>query len=84
MMNDTLGPLPEPANHGHGDDDVIVFYYTADQMRAYALAEVAKERERIANSLRRSGATLPAPEVKGTPESGIITGLCIALTLVTE
>jgi hypothetical protein len=46
MMNDTLGPLPEPANHGHGDDDVIVYYYTADQMRAYALAEVAKERER--------------------------------------
>ena len=43
---------------------------------------VDAERARIAASLRRSGATLPAPEVKGTPESGIITGLCIALTLV--
>ena len=45
---------------------------------------LAGERARIAASLRRSGATLPAPEVKGTPESGIITGLCIALTLVED
>lgn len=45
---------------------------------------VTEERARIAASLRKIGATLPAPEVKGTPESGIITGLCIALTLVED
>lgn len=38
-MSDQLGPLPEPA------DDYWCLY-TADQMRAYAAAEVAKERER--------------------------------------
>lgn len=82
MTKHELGPLPEKDYLG----DDASYGYDACSMHAYALAEVERavlaERERIASSLRRSGATLPAPEVKGTPESGIITGLCIALTLV--
>jgi hypothetical protein len=37
---------------------------------------------RITESLKKSGASLPAPELKGTIESSIITGLSIALALV--
>ena len=40
-----LGPLPE-RTHFPGWTDVP--YYTADQMRAYAEQEVARERERCA------------------------------------
>jgi len=42
-----LGPLPdaEPVRNNHP-------HYTADQMRAYAAAEVAKERERCAQWVR--------------------------------
>ena len=36
----------------------------------------------VAEQLRRAGASLPAPEVKGTPESGVTAGLSIALALV--
>lgn len=36
----------------------------------------------IAGQLRLAGAALPAPQVQGTPESGVITGLSIALALV--
>jgi hypothetical protein len=39
---------------------------------------------RIALSLRMAGADLPAPEIAGTPESGITTGLSIALALVEQ
>ena len=37
---------------------------------------------RIAEKLRLAGASLPAPEVTGTIEGSIVTGLCIALALV--
>jgi hypothetical protein len=38
--------------------------------------------KRIAEKLRRAGANLPAPEVTGTIEGSMVTGLCIALVLV--
>jgi hypothetical protein len=38
--------------------------------------------DRIAKKLRRAGANLPAPEVTGTIEGSVVTGLCIALALV--
>ena len=38
--------------------------------------------DRIAEKLRRAGANLPAPEVTGTIEGSVVTGLCIALALV--
>jgi hypothetical protein len=38
--------------------------------------------DRIAGKLRRAGANLPAPEVTGTIEGSVVTGLCIALALV--
>ncbi|WP_157991641.1 hypothetical protein [Caldimonas tepidiphila] len=38
----------------------------------------------IAESLRRAGATLPAPESDGTVETAIKTGLSIALCVVEQ
>jgi hypothetical protein len=38
--------------------------------------------KRIAEKLRRAGASLPAPELTGTIEGSVVTGLCIALALV--
>jgi hypothetical protein len=38
--------------------------------------------KRIAEKLRRAGANLPAPELSGTIEGSVVTGLCIALALV--
>jgi hypothetical protein len=38
--------------------------------------------KRVAEKLRRAGASLPAPEVTGTIEGSVVTGLCIALALV--
>ena len=38
--------------------------------------------KRIAEKLRRAGASIPAPEVTGTIEGSVVTGLCIALALV--
>ncbi len=37
---------------------------------------------RIAGALRRAGANLPAPEIKGTIESAMLTGMSIALAIV--
>ena len=45
---------------------------------------VAEERKRIADALRRAGASLPAPENKGTVESAMATGLSIALMIVCD
>lgn len=42
----------------------------------------ASALQRIADVLRGTGASLPAPPVKGTIESSMNTGLCIALSLV--
>ena len=38
--------------------------------------------KRVAEKLRRTGASIPAPEVTGTIEGPVVTGLCIALALV--
>ena len=38
--------------------------------------------KRIAEKLRRAGASLPAPELTGTIEGSVVTGLCVALALV--
>lgn len=38
--------------------------------------------QRVASSLRGAGAQLPAPDVKGTIESSMNTGMCIALSIV--
>ena len=38
--------------------------------------------KRVAEKLRRAGASIPAPEVTGTIEGSVVTGLCIALALV--
>lgn len=45
-----FGPLPEPS---FSLDGGTLPCYTADQMRAYALAEVLKERERCATIAER-------------------------------
>ena len=38
--------------------------------------------KRVAEKLRRAGASIPAPQVTGTIEGSVVTGLCIALALV--
>lgn len=38
--------------------------------------------KRVAEKLRRAGASIPAPEVTGTIMGSVVTGLCIALALV--
>jgi hypothetical protein len=38
--------------------------------------------KRVAEKLRRTGASIPAPELTGTIEGSVVTGLCIALALV--
>jgi hypothetical protein len=43
---------------------------------------IAWGQKEIALQLRKSGATLPAPAPKGTIESAINSGLCIALCVV--
>jgi len=43
---------------------------------------VSEALMRIADGLRRAGANLPAPEITGTIEGSVVTGLCIALALV--
>lgn len=51
-LSEGLGALPEPALHMVADENGVSVYpafYTADQMRAYAAAAVAAERERCAH-----------------------------------
>lgn len=57
------------------------YIYEEYCFQAWQAATLA-ERERISTTLRRGGANLPAPELKGTIESSIITGLSIALAVV--
>jgi hypothetical protein len=40
--------------------------------------------KRISDNLKKAGATLPAPEITGTIEGSMITGLCIALAIVEQ
>lgn len=61
-MTVELGPLPEPTDMlqimWRGDREFVRplgDYFTADQMRAYAIAEVLKERERCATWLEFEG-----------------------------
>ena len=48
-----LGPLPEPFMELHREISPHVYAAWADQMRAYARAEVLKERERCATIAER-------------------------------
>jgi len=48
------------------------------------LVELQRALERIADQLRRAGASLPAAPVESTVESAMRTGLSIALALVEE
>ncbi len=54
-MTHELGPLPEPSIKGRSGSMNRRDYYTADQMRSYAAAEVARaveaEREKNAQAL---------------------------------
>jgi hypothetical protein len=52
MTAPDLGPLPKPC--AYFDEPV----WTADQMRAYALQELAKERERIKGRLIKMDAAI--------------------------
>ena len=65
-MSDTLPPMPEPTLEDHEYElwgqNVRSDFFTADQMRAYAAAAVAMERERcatlcleVAEGLRQEG-----------------------------
>lgn len=47
-----------------------------------ARADALDALERVAEQLRAGGASLPAPEPKGTLESATTSGLCIALAIV--
>jgi hypothetical protein len=38
--------------------------------------------KRIAGKLRRAGASIPAPQVTGTIEGSVVSGLCVALAIV--
>ena len=47
-------------------------------------AKLVAALEGVSEKLKRAGASIPAPENKGTIESAITTGLSIALLLVDE
>ena len=51
-MKADLPPLPEPSPDNHDNGDVFgcdkTFFYTAEEMHAYAAAAVAADRERCA------------------------------------
>lgn len=46
--------------------------------------ELAEALQQVSNQLKQAGASVPAPENKGTPESAIATGMSIALLLIEE
>lgn len=63
----------------------IVHGPKAEQRWSALSAECARRGDalkRIQESLKRAGATVPAPDPMGTPESGILQGLSIALAVV--
>jgi hypothetical protein len=78
----------------YGGYDILGLYEQRDEDRRAQRAKLLTlpqrteqefEREalkQIAEKLRRAGATLPAPELTGTIEGSVVTGLCIALVLV--
>jgi len=72
MSNAELGPLPDPDTHCWDDDtSKDCWSYSADQMRSYAAAEVAKERERCAKLCEFWNATHPirlAEEIRNSQE----------------
>jgi hypothetical protein len=52
-------------------------------MAADKLQEPEREAlKRIAGKLRRAGASIPAPQVTGTIEGSVVSGLCVALAIV--
>jgi hypothetical protein len=60
----------------HGNQNVEVAA-TGEHMSKEAM-------KRISDNLKKAGATLPAPEITGTIEGSMITGLCIALAIVEQ
>ena len=51
--------------------------------RAQPAQEPVREAlKRIAEKLRRAGASIPAPQVTGTIEGSVVSGLCVALAIV--
>ena len=62
----SLPPLPEPEQY---IQDFTGFRYTDEQMRTYAAAAAAKEREECANVAHELGALLCAAAIRarGTP-----------------
>lgn len=58
-------------------------YQAKRKMAADKLLEPEREAlKRLAENLRQAGASLPAPEITGTIEGAVVTGLSIALALV--
>ena len=43
---------------------------------------VSEALKRLAEKLRRAGASIPAPQVTGTIEGSVVSGLCVALAIV--
>ena len=67
-LSEGLGALPEPALHMVADENGVSVYpafYTADQMRAYAAAAVAAERERWIGALEKHAMTATAVDARG-------------------
>lgn len=54
----------------------------AESLAKHDAEVIEKALNNIELSLRDAGASIPAPEIKGTLESSIITGLSIALSLL--
>lgn len=46
------------------------------------LERLESELDDLARRFRRTGATLPAPDLTGTPEGSVLTGMCVALASV--
>ena len=46
------------------------------------LERLESELDDLSRRFRRTGATLPAPDITGTPEGSVLTGMCVALASV--
>ena len=77
-----LIPKGDGYNSAYADtlSDAVEYIGQIEQQRD----ELAEALERVSNQLKQAGASIPAPENKGTPESAIATGMSIALLLIEE
>lgn len=46
------------------------------------LERLESELDDLSRRFRRTGATLPAPDLTGTPEGAVLSGMCVALAAV--